>query len=493
MSALARLYSLVTAALLLAPAFARAQLPEDRDPVTISTGGTELFRGLLDHAGIKPITQAELISLNRFDDVILISFGTTATRDARGVGPLTHITPASGRGSALIATDTLTTLKSSADRDFFVAGDQVRCLNSGSTHSDKDYCPYVVPVGGDFPNETQSLFRGLNRIATNRPSYLVTNGLGGDIQHVLARLPGDCVGPQGEALSAAPFALGGQGPDASNPRTYRLLVIADHSIFINQMLLEPNSDNLKLAYRVIDYLQGPEKNRKRCIFYENGVLKERFDDLRQAHARQNPMPLPQVNLWAMQDKLTDLGNAIIDRLQTNDAHNKILLGSGAGSQSKSLEVIARFFLILATVVACFFLLRRLWSSRKPSDIPPPPSVASATSGPPGIFDRRQKELLRRDNVFEPVRDLIREFFESIGAHGDGMPRLPKLVISDVVRKPESLRTAIRDFWKIAFGPPQTLSVNRWRELAPFFDRVRQAHADGKWRFVNEEATVRSMA
>ena len=109
-----------------------------------------------------------------------------------------------------------------------------------------------------------------------------------------------------------------------------------------------------------------------------------------------------------------------------------------------------------------------------------------------MFERRQKELLRRNNVFEPVRDLVREFFLSIGVHGEPDGRPPKLVISDVVRKPESLRAAIKDFWKIAFGPPQVLTVSRWRELEPFFDRVRQANADSKWRFV-QDATAGSVA
>jgi hypothetical protein len=192
------------------------------------------------------------------------------------------------------------------------------------------------------------------------------------------------------------------------------------------------------------------------------------------------MPLPQVNLMAMQEKLTDLGNAIVDRLQINNAHNNLILGS---DRNRSLTIIARFLLILAAATACFFLIRRLWQSRKPSDIPPPPAVAAASTGPPGVFDRRQKELLRRDNLLEPVRDLVRDFFASIGIHAESGDRMPKVVIADVVRKPDSLRRAVEDFWNIAYGPPQALSVSRWRELEPYFERLQKAQADGKWRFV----------
>jgi len=266
--------------------------------------------------------------------------------------------------------------------------------------------------------------------------------------------------------------------------------MADHSIFINQMLIEPGTDNLELSYRVIEYLRSP-RNRSRCAFFENGRLIEHFDDLRQAYARQNRASLPQVNLWAMQEKLTDLGNAIIDRLEINNAHNSLLLGSG--NQNRTLGIIARFLLVLAAVVACLYIFRRLWRSRHPVDTPPPPPVAGASTGAPGVFDRRQKELLRRNNVYEPIRDLVRDFFVSIGVPGDSNERLPKLMIADVVRRPKSLRAAIKDFWKLAYGSPEVITVNRWRELEPFFERLQRAHSSGKWRFVVTEATPGSVA
>jgi hypothetical protein len=146
-------------------------------------------------------------------------------------------------------------------------------------------------------------------------------------------------------------------------------------------------------------------------------------------------------------------------------------------------------IILASIYVTIYLIRRWVAARKPTDLPPPPTVAGAPSGPPGVFERRQKELLRRDNVYEPVRDLVREFFGSLGIHGDQGPRHPKLVISDIVRKPDSLRQAVRDFWKLAFGPPQEVTVARWRELEPYLNRLREAHADGKWRFVMPGAPV----
>jgi len=488
--------ALATAALLSAPGIAAGQPAPAKPPLEIRGDGTELFRGLLDHAGIKPLTAQDYSTLKRFDDVILISLGNQRLApDPQQLRPLARFTQFAASGSVLIASDSpvqvILDKDTDSERSFDITGARVECRVNGSFLREPT-CPLVVPVRRNGEASILQIFAGLTRVATNSPSYIQAARWGGPIRFPLARFP-DKSSSQGQALSLGDdsyFAVGGEGPvrgETSND--YRFLMLADHSIFINQMLLEEKTDNLELTYRIIEFLQGPGKQRKRCAFFYDGQMIDHFDDLRQAYAKQNAPSLPQVNLWAMQEKLTDLGNAIIDRLQINNAHNNMILGSS--NQDRALTVIARFFLILATVAACFFLVRRLWRTRKPTDTPPPPSVAAASTGPPGVFDRRQKELLRRDNVLEPVRDLVRDFFASIGEHGEG--RMPKAVIADVVRKPDSLRTAIRDFWNIAFGPPKALSVSRWRELESFFVRLQQAHSDGKWRFILADSSAGSSA
>jgi hypothetical protein len=114
-------------------------------------------------------------------------------------------------------------------------------------------------------------------------------------------------------------------------------------------------------------------------------------------------------------------------------------------------------------------------------------VVAASTGPPGVFERRQKELFRRDNLYEPVRDLVRDFFQGIGVHGEPGPKPPPLTVARRVRKPDSLRLAVKDFWKLAFGPPQTIAVNQWRVMEPYFDRLRQAHSDGAWGLAESPA------
>jgi hypothetical protein len=501
---------LLIAALLCSPARGFAQKQQGLNPqqINIPADGSELFRALLDRAKIKPVTQQEIRNLHRFDDVIIIFIGDqTRTRFVFG-DPMSYARDALASGGAvLVAADTQLQIPlgwqvTPGPRDWaIIEPARVECRDKNSVHRVKNAngkevvlsdCPYVVPFDpNDVPNaapEDRSpslVFKGLTRIATNVPSYLDVRHFTGQCRYALARFPAKSVSITAQGEQALPenalFAAGGDGPDPINRTEYRFLVMADNSVFINLMLLEKGTDNLELAYRTIDYLRGPN-GRKRCLFIENGKIIEHFDDVAQAFKKSKPIPIPDFK--TLQEKVTTIGDAFVDDLQTRNVPNNILL------RMFRHPAIVRFFIIVGAIFATWYLLRRVFATRKPTDLPPAPPVAAAATGPPGVFERRQKELIRRDNLYEPVRDLVREFFVSIGIHGTQHgPKLPKLVISDAVRKPESLRLAIKDFWRLAYGPPQEVTIARWRELEPYFERLQKAHADGKWHFVLAGAPV----
>jgi hypothetical protein len=506
------------AALLLAPPVLgqpRRAAGDPPQPVPIPGRGTELFRALLDRAGVKPITRAELWQTNLGENDIVIVLGTLDTPGHRLQTPASYANIAVlNGGAALIASDRpgppmawVTGPRGDPLAWVDVGPGQVHCRDRDSVHSIRDdegnltplnSCPYVVPapqnIAPDPDTPTGKLFDGLPRVATNHPGYLHSAGLARHFRQVLATYPKDCYVTDefgvrwAELAEGTAFAVGGYGAEQFGDR-YRFLALADHSVFINQMLCSPGAQNMEFTYRVIDFLtdptfEGPEgkrvNRRSRCLFIEDGEVKEHFDELRRAFAPPKP-PLPIPDLAALEEKLVDLGNAILGDVQERNVINNIL------SRGYGVPAIVRVLLLLLTVYAAWFLMKRLFTARKPTDLPPPPNVAGVPAGPPGVFDRRQKELLRRNNVYEPVRDLVREFFASMGVKGEPGPRLPGVVISAAVRRPESLRAALKDFWKLAFGPPQEVTVRRWQEMEPYFDRLRQAHADGKWRFTDEMA------
>jgi hypothetical protein len=469
--------------------------------------GTQLFRALLKHSGIRPVKASELTALHheRAHDLIVISLGNPAALHEGWHFPAiaTARHALQGGGAALIASDQHLRLEplllcdANSQSSGQIAGPLVLCPEADVALRELEGCPFVEPIPCT-DKALQSIFEGdggderrLTRVAVNNSSYLTFQQHNGPSHFQrLARFPRACQlqADEGQMVPLpdnAIFALGGTGVHSDQHRLYsfQFLALADHSVFINQMLVEPGTDNLEFTYRVIRYLQGPQHapgtGRSRCAFFENGVLVEQFDELGKlaVKAQKPSLPIPQPSLEAVQRWLVDNGNRFIDHLQKNNVPNKLV------NDVVGVPTFIRILLLLAAGYGGFYLCRRLWGARKPGNIPPAPLVKGASSGPPGVFERRQTELLRRDNVYEPVRDLVREFFDSTGIPADPGLEPPKLEIGKMVRKPKSLTQAIRDFWDLAYGEPRVLKVQQWMEMEVYFERVRQAHADGKWRFV----------
>jgi hypothetical protein len=480
-----------------------------QQPVFIPGGGTDLFRALMDKEGIQPLRAQDLNNMwGASDDMIVVVLGNPNPQEWQRE-PLRWARMAvAANGAALIASDSSFAVHEAGREPGW--NNQITRFNGATVSASRpDYhrqpdCPYVVPVSPEEvakppkpPGRVWSVFRGLTKLATNQPTFLEElPEYRGEYQYPLARLPKSSWTQWGNRFQPPPlFAVGGDGPNQWNGNPgYSFLAVADSSVFINQMLMEPGTDNLEFTLRTIEYLQGPGKHRKKCLFFENGRIVDKFDGLRSALAKPKPKIPPEAmpNIGSFfgknQDKLVAILDDRADKLQSADSLHEALVGPPGSARERNrfggwVEAVA----VILAISISFMLLRRTWSARQPMDVPPAPTTGAgaASTGPPGVFDRRQRELVRRNNLFEPVRNLMREFFDSVGAPPNPGPRLPTLEISDAVRKPESLRQAIRDMWRLAYGPPQPISAQRWFELEPYFNRLRQAHADGKWRFVTD--------
>jgi hypothetical protein len=494
----------LAALLALGPAAqAQRQRPDRQEQVVIPGGGTELLRALLAREGIQPVSARELRQFVRWDDdIIVVVLGDPLQPERAILPPLSCVRMAlQSHGAVLIASDGLVQLTDPAGgwRLGEIKGQPVQADWRDCHRNDSD-CPYATPVSPDEalkrnekPGRVWDVFRGLNTVATNQPTRVEMDRFQGPCRYPLARLPKSAFSPvEPPFKQQAIFAVGGDGPDQwlNGPPGYSFLAVADSSVFINAMLMEPGTDNLELTLRTVEYLQGPDKHRRRCIFFENGEVIEDFDTLRQAMSKQKakvpPENVPNMGglLGRNQDKLVDLVDRMADQMQTKDGlHNWRIGREGSPEERRRFAQWVEGLSVLLAVVAVLLLLRRLGRARHPANLPPPPTTGAgaAATGPPGVFERREKELVRRNNLYEPVRNLLREFFESAG--GTPGPRMPPVSVERrAVRKPESLRQALRDMWRLAYGPPVYVSAQRWFELEPYFERLRLAHADGKWRF-----------
>jgi hypothetical protein len=487
---------LAAALLTLLPGAASAQL-QPEPPTEIHGDGMELFYGLLVRVhGLKPVTQPDLTDPDILGDVVVVSLGST-TGLTNSLVTAERVTRAGG--AALIASDTPVDLTLWFPTSAFhnttpgVTGWELkRATGTRSRYADQPIAPFALPLNSDGGRgPAWDIFRGLRRVAMNRPSclFLPPDRTGRWVP--IAAFPEGCEWGTGrnavvhdpDALEY-PFAAARTDPHQGS----RSLVLADPSVFINELMFPigdaPETDNLKFARRVIDYLQTRDNGEKRTrlALFVNGSLVSDFRQIDQfLLPPEPPLPAPppiRKTLLAMQDKLVDAGNQIIDRIQQNDVLNSPF------RRGEAFRTLMRALLLMAAVWAVWFVLRRVWGTRQPVDVPPavPGGLPESASGPVGVFDRRQRELLRRNNVYEPARDAVREMFTVAGASPDPGSDLPPVEITDAVRRPDTLRKALADLWRLAYGPPKALTVQQWNVLEPLFLRARRAYADGKWQF-----------
>src|SRR5205823_15111367 len=105
--------------------------------------------------------------------------------------------------------------------------------------------PLVLPI----KESRVPVFAGLDAIATNLPTYLHFEYRGGPMAPV-ADLPPTIAIADNVALSRQCFAAGGQWAATSG----RALFLADHSLFINCMLLQEDNDNAVFAHNCLEWL-----------------------------------------------------------------------------------------------------------------------------------------------------------------------------------------------------------------------------------------------
>src|SRR5262249_49477242 len=128
------------------------------------------------------------------------------------------------------------------------------------------------------------------QVATNRPSWLLgrprLTGL-----NVLASFPEGC------GYGGAPP----QGPPPDAPRMAfmvggihergRALVLSDHSVFINSMMLQTDNDNFPFAYYCLKWLHEAKEPRDHVLFIDEGHVRT---DLNIPLRPAPPVPVPSV-------------------------------------------------------------------------------------------------------------------------------------------------------------------------------------------------------
>lgn len=252
----------------------------------------------------------------------------------------------------------------------------------------------------------QKLFEGVRRIATNRPSTLVTNRGTERVQRAeaLARYP-----TLRETWSANrwdyPFVVRYAGEQDG-----RILALPDHSVFNNAMLGIAEADNLPLTLNAIDWLK--EGGRSACLLLVDGVpqIPRRLDQV-QLYV---PPPDARETRQALQELLNNLGprdqielvNEAMDFAQDEGLINDFINSLKPSDLISSNRLLAGFIVISAWALVTLFVVL-LVSNR---------ATPLATSSIDGLNSNESKEAKRRNFLerFRSSEAMFIHFFNRIG-------------------------------------------------------------------------------
>jgi hypothetical protein len=344
----------------------------------------------------------------------------------------------------------------------------------GAGYRNEENCPLLT--GEDF-DEGLPPFREVKRIATNRPSYL---GRVPEIS-VVARFPPTCFAPPSAPLRdhPLPFAalLDRQGG--------RVLALADHSIFIDEMMLQKDNDNFNFAFNCVQWLAAPEGRRSprrdRILFVYDGEI---ITDFGPPLPELPDPPIPPLHV---------AGNRILTELESKNIFNRLIL------DQVSLErVLQVLFVVLSLGLVAYGLARLRRARHRPE-----PAAPLAVRGMPlrspflSVVAQRHQALVAEGNVWEAARALARQFFDSAAGlrpqgpspgapyHGRvaaavGAP--PQVVLSGDGRGDRPLADQVRHLWHLAYDAvPTRVSPRQLEEIIAQLDAVKAALRRGTLR------------
>ena len=482
---------------------------------------TDAFRRLLFELRFQPLRSFGELE-EKPSESLFIMLGNPACLSKRYLREGLHSFVEQG-GAVLIATDMET--QSAELRKLAgvrVTGEKLvlRSHDSFSTYSESEHCPFVEPIEeSNSPSAVTSLVGAGSRpdlfrhhlhpdqpqlrVATNAPSRLKISGLWLPIGiHRLAKLPKFCqneevdpsvsVGSKEYRKSFVNkngplFAVGGTVGKG------RVLVLADHSIFINRMILPRDNGNLEFAAKCLHWLRGGASTpmealhavnspdllagqRNKVLFWDDGVIRSDFE----VPLKKVPAPPP----FPSESAIVAAIDQTIAKLEASDSFNRALLQQ-IDDLPGGFPRVLRYAVYLLTLAASLLLAYLfLWRSRHRMELAVPLMEKTLRDHEPraSLLDQRRRALLRLGNVWDMGHRLARECFESAGAAVTGAS-LPRVRVMKGGRW-QRWRTKRRVFrlWRLARGDaPKPLSPVALQRLLRELEQLKTALTDGTIR------------
>jgi hypothetical protein len=397
-----------------------------------------------------------------------------------------------------------------------VTGETFFCRDREDIYRNATYCPFVQPiaVSGGLPGSTNvlgtlaavigaggrpALFRNPRpdspdlRVATNAPSRLKELGwfgLPGGINR-LARLPAACRNQAWGDLSLLDPEWGEKGPLFAVGGALgegRVLVLADHSIFINRMILPRDTGNLEFTANCLHWLRGGAMStadilqaargqggveqltgqRTKALFWDDGQIRTDFHVAMKEVPIHPKLPSTPALIAAFDQAFTRSADQYLAKKQETNALNNGLLDS-LGERG-SMTLWRTIICVLTFALLLVLGYRFVWGGRYQLDAATPLLGRAVAQHEPraSLIEQRRRAVLRAGNVWETAHQLARQCFETAGIPLTSASA-PRIVVQGNWWHRWRVSRRVARLWELAQGtapariPPAALK--RWmREL-----------------------------
>jgi hypothetical protein len=459
--------------------------------------GTEYFRFILSQNGATPLTELEALR-DHPEKKALIVFGRT---------PILRILCEDhflenflkGGGRLLVATDWTTPDLFNTEIGVQVTGEPWS-MPPGPQNADFVYrgtlydCPRVIefqtrPGKAVHPR----LFEGLTSIqrpgttdvVTNRPSQI------GQIKYYLPvailHRPGYSrrfdFGLFPPLKDGVLFGVVGS-PLPPTPWRKNVLVLADHSVFINDMMAQSDTDNAIFANNVVRWLLAPdgEERRSDVLLYNDEKIQTDFNV-----SLTYPAPIPVPPLEA----LVPLANEAVVALERDNVFNRLLIeASGDG------RTVVRTILFGLTLALLAYGIYRFLQARHRPDarVPPLPVVLQpAGAGSLTAAEQRHRAVMSQGNLAEAARELAHQAFAGLGLPPTPGTAPPAVTVAGSWwerARGRRLSREVRDLWKLATrGPSRRVSPAALEKLDAALRGLTADVAAGKVRLAAPNSPI----
>jgi hypothetical protein len=346
-------------------------------------------------------------------------------------------------------------------------------------------CPWMVSNDSRFmrhPNTGETLV-----VATNVPSTLEKDALGRPrfTAREFAWLPNlRFTGVPPERLIGGPHerkvisALFGVADDVGSGR---VIVLADHSIFIDEMMRPRDNNNVEFTANCMNYLRDGD-HRTKVLFVEDGAIQSNFEV--STKRKGSPDVLEKTNK-VLEELDKKLGEA-----EESDAWNRKLMDfltwlfdNEGRHPSTALRRATIAVLIVATLMLLLYGCYRLGVAslfRREVGVP---AVARAVRGQTpnaSLIEQRHTNMLEAGNVGEAGRQLIRDAFEAAGVAAPAPYREPAVKVPGAWWwRRRNWQQRVCRLWRLAFRErPRPLAPREVRPLLAELEELKAALKNG---------------